>query len=386
MPDRRTHPFTLAGLIVTALMLCGAGPSPTGLQRDVVFSQAAPLASSAELVRRLLSPLAAERVRAAIAASGKVLNEQSIALPEESFILYVPPAPPPRGYGLLVFVPPWEEARLPPDWPPVLDRLGVIAVSAARSGNRADIFGRRAPLAVIAAQNVMARYPVDPDRVYIAGFSGGSRVAMRLVLGYPDLFRGAILNAGSDPVGEGEAPLPPRELLDQFVPHGLLAFDAEGLLECGDVKPAFLLSSLADDACAIRDQSVHQGYIGAVCNCFDVVGERHIARHEDVSFNACCSRVRCERSSGISGRGNGKLTQSVLPRHAHRQRHASRFEGAGGICAFFLYEHSGIALAVQHRRPSFAQRNRLNLGKHGAITPHSGPRGCGCILGDGLTR
>ena len=228
MADRRTHPFTLAGLIVTALMLCGAGPSPTGLQRDVVFSQAAPLASSAELVRRLLSPLAAERVRAAIAASGKVLNEQSIALPEESFILYVPPAPPPRGYGLLVFVPPWEEARLPPDWPPVLDRLGVIAVSAARSGNRADIFGRRAPLAVIAAQNVMARYPVDPDRVYIAGFSGGSRVAMRLVLGYPDLFRGAILNAGSDPVGEGEAPLPPRDLFDQFVSQSRLVYVTGG--------------------------------------------------------------------------------------------------------------------------------------------------------------
>jgi len=224
MPRWRKHPFRAAGLILAALTLCGAGPSPTGLQRDVVFTETAPLAGSSELVRRLLSPLAAERVRAAITASGKVLNEQSIALPNESFVLYVPPAPPPGGYALLVFVPPWEEAKLPPDWPPVLDRLGVIAVSAARSGNQADIFGRRAPLAVIAARNVMARYPVNPDRVYVAGFSGGSRVAMRLALGYPDLFAGAILNAGSDPVGEGEAPLPPRELFDRFVSQERLVY------------------------------------------------------------------------------------------------------------------------------------------------------------------
>jgi len=224
----RRQSCLIAGLILAALPLCGAGPFPTGPQRDVVFSQPAPLADSSQLVRRLLSPLAAERVRAAITASGKVLNEQSIALPEESFVLYVPPAPPPRGYGLLVFVPPWEDARLPADWPPVLDRLGVIAVSAARSGNRADIFGRRAPLAVIAAQNVMALYPVDPARVYVAGFSGGSRVAMRLALGYPDLFAGAILNAGSDPVGEGEAPLPPRELLDQFVSQSRLVYVTGG--------------------------------------------------------------------------------------------------------------------------------------------------------------
>jgi len=80
---------------------------------------------------------------------------------------------------------------------------------------------------VLAEQNVVRRYPVDPERIYIAGFSGGSRVAMRLALGYPDVFRGALLNAGSDPIGDADVPLPPRDLfpsVSEFnasrLPHG----------------------------------------------------------------------------------------------------------------------------------------------------------------------
>jgi pimeloyl-ACP methyl ester carboxylesterase len=44
----------------------------------------------------------------------------------------------------------------------------------------------------------------------------GARIAMRLSLGYPDVFRGALLNAGSDPIGDGASPLPPKDLFLQF--------------------------------------------------------------------------------------------------------------------------------------------------------------------------
>ena len=92
----------------------------------------------------------------------------------------------------------------------------MIFVSAARSGNAENVFERRVPLALLAADNVMAQYPVDPQHVYIGGFSGGARVALRIALGYPDLFRGAMLNAGSDPIGTREIPLPPRDLFLKF--------------------------------------------------------------------------------------------------------------------------------------------------------------------------
>jgi poly(3-hydroxybutyrate) depolymerase len=92
----------------------------------------------------------------------------------------------------------------------------VIFVSAANSGNEANILDRRDPLALLAAHNIMQRFRVDPDRIYIGGFSGGSRVALRLALGFPDVFRGAFLNAGSDPIGDAQTPLPPAELFSRF--------------------------------------------------------------------------------------------------------------------------------------------------------------------------
>jgi poly(3-hydroxybutyrate) depolymerase len=99
---------------------------------------------------------------------------------------------------------------------PVLDRYGVIFVTAARSGNDESALGRREPLALLAAHNIIKEHPVDPERIFVAGFSGGSRIALRLALGYPDLFRGAILNAGSDSIGNGRIPLPPKDVFLQF--------------------------------------------------------------------------------------------------------------------------------------------------------------------------
>jgi pimeloyl-ACP methyl ester carboxylesterase len=188
----------------------------TGLQNDVVFSDYSALSSSAELLHRLLSPLNAVRARKTLAHSAVALRDQPIDLAQERFTVYVPPHSPTRGYGLLVFVPPWENAMLPRGWAAILDRRGVIFVSAANSGNAANILDRREPLALLAAHNIMQRFRVDPERIYIGGFSGGSRVALRLALGFPDLFRGALLNAGSDPIGDAQTPLPPPELFSRF--------------------------------------------------------------------------------------------------------------------------------------------------------------------------
>jgi pimeloyl-ACP methyl ester carboxylesterase len=188
----------------------------TGLQNDVVFSDYSPLSSSAELLRRLLSPLNAVQVGKRLAHSAVALRDQPIDLTRERFVVYVPSHPPTQGYGLLVFIPPWENAMLPRGWAAILDRRGVIFVSAANSGNEANILDRRDPLALLAAHNIMQRFRVNPERTYIGGFSGGSRVALRLALGFPDLFRGAFLNAGSDPIGNALAPLPPSELFARF--------------------------------------------------------------------------------------------------------------------------------------------------------------------------
>ncbi|HEV2285293.1 MAG TPA: PHB depolymerase family esterase [Steroidobacteraceae bacterium] len=214
-----------AALAIAALLVAGARAraasaavpaAPVGPSTQVQFSDYSPLSASAEIMRRLLSPLTAAEVERSLERSHERLSEQSIDLAAERFALYVPAQAPPDGYALLTFVAPWDEAWLPEGWAPVLERHGMIFVSAARSSNRADPIGRREPLALLATYNVMQRYRVNPERVYIGGFSGGARMALRLALAYPDLYRGALLNAGSDPLDAGPPSPPPRELLERF--------------------------------------------------------------------------------------------------------------------------------------------------------------------------
>jgi predicted esterase len=199
------------GSVASAL----AQSAPSGTLSDVTFTKYSPLSSNAELARRLLSPLKNARLQKMI-AGGARLGEQPVDLPQEKFAVYVPPRMPAAGYGLIVFVPPWNVARLPDGWGPVLDQYGMIFVSAARSGNDQNVLARREPLALLAEANVAQRYHLDPARIVIAGFSGGSRVALRIALGYPDIFRGVILNAGSDAIGNAAVPLPPRDLFARF--------------------------------------------------------------------------------------------------------------------------------------------------------------------------
>jgi len=187
------------------------------LLTDQQFTDITPLSGNRELARRLLAPEYFEKLEKNLEQSGRRLAGQPLDLAAERFVIYVPATPPPpQGYALLVYVPPWEDAKLPPGWGPVLDQFGVVYVSAARSGNRENVFQRRVPLAVLGWHNVIKRYPIDPARVMVGGFSGGSRVAMRVALAYPDIFHGALLNSGSDEIGDTDIPLPPPDLLKRF--------------------------------------------------------------------------------------------------------------------------------------------------------------------------
>lgn len=210
----------LLGLFGTLSLLGVAAPLPAEaageVNREVVFSEYSDESSSHEIARRTLSPLTALELERHITSVGKTMNQQPINLAEEHFVVYVAASCPPRGCALLVFVPPWEDAQIPAGWSAALDRYGVIFVSAARSGNNQSVFDRREPLALLAAHNMKQLYQIDAQRVYIGGFSGGARVALRLALAYPDVFAGAFLNAGSDDIGNAQIPLPPKELFLKF--------------------------------------------------------------------------------------------------------------------------------------------------------------------------
>jgi predicted esterase len=198
-----------AALLSLPLALGAAAPMAPGLHTSVTFDRASPLSSTAEIVRRTFSPLTQRR----IAATGSLAG-QPLDISRETFTVYVPARKPAQGYALIVFVPPWDVAKLPPGWASVLDDKGVLFVSAAHSGNDTKVEFRRMPLAVIAAEQLVRDYGVDAARVLAGGFSGGSRVALRLALAYPDVFRGALLNSDADPIGT--AALPPADLFHRF--------------------------------------------------------------------------------------------------------------------------------------------------------------------------
>jgi len=181
---------------------------PVGSRDGVFIHRVFRVSTSTELVRRLLSPLTALRASQEAARVGKTLRGQPINLASESFF----------NLCACSFATAWlftagvraavaqSRGAIPMDTCPGSSRHD--SCHSGKLSNDASTVDRREPLALLAAQNVMAQYPVDPQRVYIGGFSGGSRVALRLALGYPDVFHGALLNAGSDPIGNADVSLP----------------------------------------------------------------------------------------------------------------------------------------------------------------------------------
>jgi pimeloyl-ACP methyl ester carboxylesterase len=227
---RRSRLWLTAALLLPVAPLAAAAtpaqPALTqpGLHGEVSFSDYPPIATAGQVASRLLSPIAAEGARRLLQASGKQLDPQMIDIRREKYLLYVPRQEPSAGYGLFVFVPPWPQAQMPDGWSTVFDKYGMIFVSAYGSGNDASVFDRRIPLALAALGEVKANFRIDPASTLVGGFSGGSRVALRIALAYPDEFRGVLLNSGSDPIAESSTQLPSPDLFQIFQTRTQVAF------------------------------------------------------------------------------------------------------------------------------------------------------------------
>lgn len=104
---------------------------------------------------------------------------------------------PPAGYdpaqpaGLVVWVDPTDRGPPPPVLHAVCDELNLVAIGAANNGNGRP-FVDRMQLVLDAAATAQARFHVDPDRVYLVGFSGGGRISSMMIACFPDLFTGAV--------------------------------------------------------------------------------------------------------------------------------------------------------------------------------------------------
>src|SRR5207247_7667536 len=79
----------------------------------------------------------------------------------------------------------------------------IIYISADNTGNGRDMIPRIG-LPLDAVHNMTQRYHIDPDRIYISGFSGGAMACAVLYRAYPEVFSGVFSMSGGDFYTHGE--------------------------------------------------------------------------------------------------------------------------------------------------------------------------------------
>ena len=187
----KTHKHFVALLTffasIALVRLSGAlGFEPGNGHFQLTFTERSPLSTNKEICARMGWSLLEEE-------AAKV----DYNLAQESFEVYVPPTyTGEKPFGLLVFVSPGGGGSLKGNkWQSVIDAHELIWVGPNKVGN--DRYNRpRMGITIDAAVNMQTRYKIDPNRVYVAGTSGGGRIASMLGVGFPDVFKGGFYIVG----------------------------------------------------------------------------------------------------------------------------------------------------------------------------------------------
>jgi hypothetical protein len=102
---------------------------------------------------------------------------------------------PSKPAGLLVYVSPSRSGEPPPRWKAMLAERNLIWIGANDHGNELSI-APRIGAALLAAAKIEQDYKIDPKRKYVAGFSGGGRVASTIAYVFSKAFRGYVFICG----------------------------------------------------------------------------------------------------------------------------------------------------------------------------------------------
>lgn len=117
--------------------------------------------------------------------TGQVVDSVACANdPGQSYALFLPRAyTPDRPWPVILAFDPGGRGRTPVErYQAAADQYGIIVAGSNNSRNNSPEIGRAVDAMTT---DVMARFRVDPRRVYVAGMSGGARVAFSVALGSP---------------------------------------------------------------------------------------------------------------------------------------------------------------------------------------------------------
>ena len=125
------------------------------------------------------------------------LNHILLADQKIEWRMYVPrtydaAAPP----GVLVFISSIDWGGIPSEWQPVMDARNLIWISPSRAGGSAPV-QERIIKSIIAPRAAGVDYVIDDERIYIAGFSDGGKVANLVQAADPVTFKGGIYICGA---------------------------------------------------------------------------------------------------------------------------------------------------------------------------------------------
>lgn len=111
-------------------------------------------------------------------------------LSEERFQVYVPESyDGSTPFGVFVWISPMDRTTFRDGSMDLFRERSMISVAALNAGNAREAF-HRIGLALDAVHNLSQRYAIDPERVYVGGFSGGGRISSMAAMHFPEVFRG----------------------------------------------------------------------------------------------------------------------------------------------------------------------------------------------------
>jgi pimeloyl-ACP methyl ester carboxylesterase len=111
----------------------------------------------------------------------------------QRYEVFVPPPPMGKNDGLpmVLFI---SAGDSPAGWgqlESVCKQKGILFASPYGAGNNTPM-PRRVRIVMDVLDDVRRQHRIDPDRTYVAGFSGGGRVACAIAFALPELFGGAM--------------------------------------------------------------------------------------------------------------------------------------------------------------------------------------------------
>ena len=119
----------------------------------------------------------------------------------QEYEAFVPPAnhaESKKTWPVVLFISAGGEPAGWPQFQPVAEREGVIFASPYAAGNDCPM-PQRVRIVLDVLDDLRRKYRTDPDRTYLAGFSGGGRVACAIAFALPECFGGVMpVCAGGD--------------------------------------------------------------------------------------------------------------------------------------------------------------------------------------------